>query len=118
MSFVHYSIVGHFDPGDLESFSPRHTPIPTRPLDADLVADLLASYGDEVARCVEVRDGYAYCEWSSDRSRRTFEFAEQLADAAGAVILESPVRYVRHPPEAARLYEAALDAWRTRRDHA
>jgi hypothetical protein len=107
MSFVHYSIVGHFNPDDPESISPRHAPVPTRFLDADRFAELLASYGEEVSQCVVLRDGYACCEWSSDRSRRTFEFAERLADAEGAIVLESPFHVVRYPPEAAQRFLAA-----------
>jgi len=118
MSFIHYSIGGHFDPSDLESISPRHAPVPTRPLDVARVATLLASYDDALAHCVEIRDGYAYCEWSADRSGRAIEFVKRLAEIEGAIILESPMHEVSHPPEAVQRFVTATKARRETRERA
>jgi hypothetical protein len=112
MSFVHYSIVGYFDPSDLASFSPSSAPIPIRSLDADRVASLVASCAEDIARWVEVRAGCAWCEWSADRSGRVYRFAERLADAEAAFVVESPLHVVRYPPEAKRAFEAAISAWK------
>ena len=111
MSFVHASIVGHFDPSDLESVHARRGPVPVRPIDRSRAGDLLAAFGLDVAGYVVFEHGYVWCEWSSDRSGRVREFAERLADQEGAVIIESPPAHVRYPPAAVKQFEEAIDAW-------
>jgi hypothetical protein len=119
MSFVHTSIVGHFDPRDIESLSQHCWPLPIRPLDVRRARELLASLGDAVSRCVGFEDGRAWCEWSAGRSPaicdRVREYAERLADQESAIILESPPFWVRYPPEAATQFKEAVTAWQARR---
>jgi hypothetical protein len=57
MSSVHASIVGHFDPGDLDSLKPNHPPVPVKPIDRWRAGDLLASFGPDVARLVVFERG-------------------------------------------------------------
>jgi hypothetical protein len=113
MSFVHISIVGHFDPVDLESLWTRPSPMPARPIDEGAARALLATFGEEVERCVSFEGGCAWCEWSSGRigvMERVREYAVRLADLQGAIILDDYPRYVRYPPEALRQYEEAVRA--------
>jgi hypothetical protein len=116
MSFVHESIVGHFDPFDVESLSPSR-PVPLRPLDVDLARRLLTSFGDAVAQCVSFEGGYARCKWSNGPSELIREYAERLADQEGAMILETP-GWVRYPAGAASRFEEAVKAWQKSRDRA
>lgn len=115
MSFVHASIVGHFDPCD--STPDRLKPL--RQLDPEAVRTLLTSYDEEVAECVSLKDGYAWCEWSANlrQSHRVREFAERLADQEGCVVLETPVWWCRYPPEAAERQAQAFEAWRRKHGH-
>ena len=116
MSFIHASIVGHFDPCDSKPDRMK----PLRPLNSEGVRSLLATYGDEVAECVVLKDGYAWCEWSADvrHSELIREFAERLADQEGCVVLETPVWWCRYPPEAAARQLQAIEAWRREQERA
>jgi hypothetical protein len=119
MSFVHISWVGHFDPNNLESLWTRSLPTPARPIDEGAARALLATFGEEVERCVSFEGACAYCEWSAGRidvMERAREYADRLADQQRAIVLEDPPRRVRYPPVAVQSFEEAGRAWAERRE--
>ncbi len=99
MSFIHYTLVGHFDPCTVY---PQRLTV-ARPIDHARVARLLAEYPTDVASRVTLQDGYAYCQWAAggDISDQVFEFAYRLAREEGCLAIENG-RQVMYPPEAAR----------------
>jgi hypothetical protein len=118
MSFVHISWVGHFDPNNLELLWTRPLPTPGRPIDEVAARALLATFGEEVERCVSFEGGCAYCEWSAGRigvREGVREYADRLADQQGAIVLEFPPRHVRYPPVAVQSFVVAGRAWAERR---
>lgn len=102
MSFIHYTLVGHFDP---RAVNPRSLAC-ARPIDPERVARLLAEYPAEVAKWVTLQDGYARCEWApltAPVSDMVFELAYRLVREEGAVAIENG-REVTYPPAAARAW--------------
>jgi hypothetical protein len=107
MSFIHYTLVGHFPNG---SSTPSSQPV-TRGIDAAVVERLLAEYPPGVAALVTIQDGYARCQWApagGALSAQVFEFAYRLARQIGCLAVENG-RYAMHPPEAARAQGEALE---------
>jgi hypothetical protein len=106
MSFVHATLVGHFD---LRKVGARRRPDILRPLDQCLVARLLAKHGPTIAACVWMEHGYAHCQWAPG-PMAVLEFAEELAHEAGAVLVDWNNMTVTGPPQAVRSWEQALAA--------
>jgi hypothetical protein len=98
MSFIHATIVGHFDPLTVQ---PRAM-TPLRPIDPSRFEALLAVFGEGVARCVRLHDGYADCEWTAGHApaERVIEFARRLAEAEGCLAMETPFCLITYPPAA------------------
>jgi hypothetical protein len=103
MSFVHATLVGHFD---LSTVGRRRSPAVHRPLQKDIVDRLLHRYGSEVAACVWLQDGYAHCQWAPG-PRIVNEFAEELARETGATLVDWNRMVVIGPPEAISAWEDA-----------
>jgi hypothetical protein len=97
MSFIHYTLVGHFHPQVW-----RGNKSCTRPIDAMRLNRILAEYPEAVAACVSLQDGYARCQWVpaprgvGDQVR---EFAYRLAREEGCMAVENG-REITYPPEA------------------
>lgn len=107
MSWVHYTILGHFDPAQ---GSPR-TRQPTRPIDLDLVNRLLAEYPKEVAACLTFRDGcvrWRLTVQSHALSAQLHEFARRLVLLGGGMVVADG-REILYPPEAVA---AQQEQWR------
>jgi hypothetical protein len=102
MSFIHHTLVGHFDPRTVH----RDLSV-SRPIDAARVARLLAEYPLGVAGLVAVAGGYAECQWAPARgfSKQVYEFAYRLAREECCLAVENH-RLVRFPPEAAAAQQA------------
>lgn len=109
MSFVHATLVGHFDP---RTVLVQKKPVILKPLEMALVQRLLAEFGEGVARCIWIENGYAHCQWApaAGAMGRVIEFAERLARESGAVMVNWNHMLVTHPPEAVRAQEEALAA--------
>jgi hypothetical protein len=105
MSFIHYTLIGHFEP---RTVGPGYRAC-SRPIDPDRVERLLAEYPAEVADQVSLRDGSARCQWfpAGAVSGQVFEFAYRLAREEGCLAVENG-RQVTWPPEAAR---AQAEEW-------
>jgi hypothetical protein len=110
MSFVHDTIVGHFDPATLFPNRPLR---PERPLDPRAVEGLLARYCPELADQVDLMDGYVRARWAPCPRwlrRKVCEFAYRLAEQEGCVAAESPLYMICYPSTAAKLQRKAADA--------
>jgi len=96
MSFIHATIVGHFDPMMIQP----NALLPLRPLDPTRFKALLTEFGEGVARCVQLNDGYAYCEWTAGHAppERVLEFARRLCEAEGCLEMDSPHCIISYPP--------------------
>jgi hypothetical protein len=110
MSFIHSTIVGHFDP---ETLTPRNRRT-IRPLDFVAARTLLAEFPANVASRVEFCDAYVECWWADGTgfAAETQTFAYRLAELQNCVAAETPVCVVTYPEEAKRLQIAAWDRWR------
>jgi hypothetical protein len=106
MSFVHATLVGHFD---LRTVGTQRRPDVLRPIDQCLVARLLAKYGPTITACVWVKYWYAHCQWAPG-PMAVLGFAEELAREADAVLVDWNNMTVTGPPDAVRLWEQALVA--------
>lgn len=88
MSFIHYTIVGHFDPATLNPSAIT----PLRALDVNAVESLLRESPDDVRDHVDYHDGYAQCCWAGGFSRqigkRVHDFAYKLAERENCVAAE------------------------------
>jgi hypothetical protein len=101
MSFVHYTLVGHFDPRTVARDRGKTC---SRPLDPDRVARLIAEYPAEIKRWIRLADGYAACTWAGPMGElgdQIRELAYRLAREEGCLAVEQG-RQVTYPPEAAR----------------
>jgi hypothetical protein len=110
MSFIHYTIVGHFDPATL---FPNRPLKPARSLEARIVEALLADYASEVRDHVEIADGYVVVHWSGCHAKWTktvHEFAYRLAEQEGCVAAESPFYFIMYPESAREIQQKAADA--------
>jgi hypothetical protein len=109
MSFVHDTIVGHFDPATLYPSSRLRR----APVDPRAVADLLAQHRCELADQVELKDGYVRVQWAPcprGLRRELVEFAYQPAEQEGCLAAESPLYVICNSPAAARLQREAGEA--------
>jgi hypothetical protein len=101
MSWVHYTLVGHFDPAaELWPLAQK----PARPIDADLLNRLLAEYPKEVAACLRFPNGcvrWTLSVQSSAVSDQLHEFARRLVDAGGGVTSDG--RLIEYPPQAVQV---------------
>jgi hypothetical protein len=78
MSFVHYEVVGHFDPRDPIVFGSPCRPKPQRSIDPNAVNRVLKSLTHSIDHIVSVaEDGYLYYEWSADLSIPNGELADR-----------------------------------------
>lgn len=114
MSFLHYTLVGHFDPrGHPESQKP------SRPIDLDLVNRLLAEYPRDVAAWVTIKNGCARCQWTphwgasatyscAELGRLIYQFAYRLAQEGRCMAAENG-RRIEYPPEAMQTQQEWID---------
>jgi hypothetical protein len=101
VGFVHYTLVGHFDPRTVFTEGVRNLAV-SRPVDGAKAEALLAEYAGVVATQVRVQDGYVRCQWApSTHGDDIVEYAYRLARALGCLAVENG-REVTYPPEAAR----------------
>lgn len=109
MSFIHYTLVGHFDPRSIH----RNLAV-SRPIDAARVAQLLAEYPAGVAELVGVEDGHVWCQWApaGGLTEPVREFAYRLAREEGCLAVENN-RVVVFPPEAAAAQQAEFERLQT-----
>jgi hypothetical protein len=116
MSFIHATIVGHFDPLTVQ---PRAM-TPLRPIDPSRFEALLAEFGEGVARCVGLHDGYAYCEWAPGHApaERVQEFAQRLAEAEGCLAMETPFCLITYPPAAVAVQAERIRLYQAESKHA
>jgi hypothetical protein len=112
MSFIHSTIVGHFDPELLHEAN-VHT---LRPIDEESARGLLAEFPREAAQHITFHDGYVECSWAGSCSvalgRRIHEFAYKLAERENCIAAESPVFYITYPEEAKQIQAEAWRKWR------
>ncbi len=103
MSFIHYTIVGHFDPATL---TPSNI-VPTNPLARSAVEALLAESDSAISEHVEYREGYIQCCWAGgfphSAGKLVHEFAYKLAERENCVGAELPFCLIEYPPEAAEI---------------
>ena len=109
MSFVHDTLVGHFDPAALFPNVPLQA---LRPLDPRVVEGLLAHYHPEVAKHVTYTDGYVIAQWAPGGGwgEDIREFAYRLGAQEGCIAAESPYYVITSPPAAAQRQREAADA--------
>ena len=101
MGFVHYTLVGHFNPGTVYADDERDLAV-SRPIDRASVDALLGEYPTVVAAQVRILDGYVRCQWApSTHGEEIVEFAYRLARRLGCLAVENG-RQVTFPPEAVR----------------
>jgi hypothetical protein len=96
MSFVHYTLVGHFDPSTL---FPDRPLTPIRPLSNALIESTLDELSPDLHTLVSRCDGYVTVEWSSAgrRSTELSRFTRLLAERAECVTAESPLYIITWP---------------------
>ncbi|MFT3769367.1 MAG: hypothetical protein QM820_28350 [Minicystis sp.] len=101
MGFVHYTLVGHFNPGTVYVNGEKNLAV-ARPLDSAKIDALLGEYPAVVAAQVRLLDGYARCQWApSTHGEEIVEFAYRLARLEGCLAVENG-QQVTYPPEAVR----------------
>jgi len=111
MSFIHSTIVGHFDPTTLNAWN-RET---TRPLDIQAARLLLSEFPAHVASCIEFRDDYAECWWAGGSvrvSEAVHDYAYRLAESQNCAAAETPLCLITYPEEAIRQQADAWNHWR------
>lgn len=112
MSFVHSTIIGHFDPVQLSGRN-RTT---LRPLDLVAARTLLAEYAPSVEPHVEFKDGYAECWWANSASpfhKDVYEYAMRLAKQQNCVAADTPGCVITYPDDAVR---SQGEAWKELRE--
>jgi hypothetical protein len=110
MSFVHYTIIGHFDP---ETLFPDRPLKPTRSLEAVTVARLLSECPPEVREQVEFSDGFVIVHWARCHVKwveAVRQFGYRLAEQENCVSAESPFYFITYPPWAEQAQRRAADA--------
>lgn len=111
MSFVHSTIVGHFDPFTLNA-SDRGV---SRPIDLVAARSLFSEFPEHVSSRVEFIDGYAECWWA-DHSMRVSEavskFAYRLAESQNCIAAETPTCIIGFPESARQQQSEAWQRWR------
>ena len=108
MSFIHYTIVGHFDPATL---NPSNI-VSQQPLSASAVEALLSESDPQISDYIEYRDGYLQCCWAGGFSRSigelVHEFAYKLAERENCVGAELPMCLIEYPPDAVEIQRRIL----------
>ena len=103
MRFIHYTIVGHFDPATL---NPSNI-VPTEPLSRSAVETLLAESDPQISDHIEYRDGYVQCCWAGAFAHSVgtlvHKFAYKLAERENCVGAELPFCVIEYPPEAVEI---------------
>ncbi len=109
MSIIHYTLVGHFNPGTIYVVEGGERDLAvSRPVDREKAEALLAEYPNIVATHVRLQDGYARCQWApSTHGEDVVEYAYRLARLLGCLAVENG-REVTFPPEAVR---AQFEVW-------
>src|SRR5690242_14459739 len=110
MSFIHSTIVGHFDPCTLSAWNRQVS----HPLDVTDATALLSEYPEHVASCIEFRDGYAECRWapwSMRPSEAVHRYAYRLAELQQCIAAETPVCLITYPEDAKRQQAEAWRRW-------
>ena len=109
MSFIHYTIVGHFDPATL---NPSNI-IPVHPLSNSAVERLLAVSDPKIAEHIEYREGYLQCCWAGDFPHTTgkliHEFAYKLAESENCIGAELPLCLIEYPPDAVKIQQRLFE---------
>lgn len=101
MGFVHYTLVGHFNPKSVYVDGAKDLAV-SRPLDRGRIDALLAEYPTVVAAQVLLQDGYARCQWApSTHGEEIVEFAYRLARQERCLAVENG-RQVTYPPASVR----------------
>lgn len=114
MSFIHHTIVGHFEPETLNA----ENIFPSAAIDESAVVALLTQFPSEVADNIELLDGYVKCRWAgaspASIGQAVYEFARTLAERESCIAAELPYCAIEYP-ESARLAQAkAQEFFRTR----
>src|SRR5262245_34786697 len=89
MSFVHYTIVGHFDP---EKIFPNRPLCALRPLDDGMIRAALNDLPREVQESIGFEEGYMVVQWSSlrfENSEKACNFAYRVAAQERCIAVES-----------------------------
>jgi len=111
MSFIHYQVVGHFDPRDPIIFGYPSYPKPVRPVDPDAVSRAIAALPLGMEKAISITErGYVYCESTAaprDLLPVFHELVKQLADQLGGVVMGQYFE-IQYPLTAKAEYEASL----------
>jgi hypothetical protein len=108
LGFVHYTLVGHFDPGTIYALEGERNLAVSRPVDRERAEALLAEYPTLVATQVRFQDGFARCQWApSTHGEEVVEYAYRLARLLGCLAVENG-REITFPPGAVR---AQAEVW-------
>ena len=111
MSFIHSTIVGHFDP---ETLSPLDQSV-SRHIDIEAAKSLHTEFPVHVTSQIEFKDGYVQCWWADGTigfSQPTHEYAYRLAESQNCVAAESPVYLIEYPEIAKQFQMEAWKRWR------
>jgi len=108
LGFVHYTLVGHFNPGTMYALEGERDLAVSRPVDRKRAEALLAEYPAIVATQVLFQNGYARCQWApSTHGEDVVEYAYRLARLLECLAVENG-REITFPPAAVR---AQGEAW-------
>ena len=109
MSFIHYTIVGHFDPTTLFPGTPLK---PLRALCTASAQELLAEFPPEVAGYIDFNNGYATAQWApchTNLAQQVHDYAYRLAKREQCVAAESPFFTIMYPDSARAAQSRAAD---------
>ena len=100
MSFIHHTLVGHFDPA--QKFASSEIPRPTRPIQQTSVEEALANFPLEIQTQIELRNGYVLCRWAEyglavSVGGKVQDFAYALATREECITVELPSGIVVFP---------------------
>jgi hypothetical protein len=98
MSFIHDTLVGHFNPATLLPGRPWQA---VRPLDIAVLESLLSECSPEVRDQVELRDGFVVVHWDALKGKKLREeasqFAYRLAEQQQCIAAEGPLYWIAYP---------------------
>ncbi|MFL5244894.1 MAG: hypothetical protein ACJ8FY_22560 [Gemmataceae bacterium] len=110
MSFVHNTVVGHFNAATLFADRPLK---PVQALDRRVVEALLAEYPAELREYVEFVNGYVAFHWSScqgKESKTVRSIGYRLAEQEKCIAAESPLWVITYPQSAEEIQRKAAIA--------
>jgi hypothetical protein len=110
MSFIHYTVVGHFDPTKL---FPNRPIQPLRPLSAQAIDGLLTQSRSEVRDYVDFHDGYITVQWApcpTGLMKEVHRFAYRLAEQEQCIAAESPLLIIGYPESAHQIQRQTCEA--------